>query len=107
MSSVPALPSEIIRVDTFTAFVPRFEELIASACAAIPDGEEYLILSLDTEEGTQTSRVARMVESQAELRADLEELTGDTVALGICPDFTAGDHEGLISRSKGGIVGPR
>ena len=31
MSSVPPLPSEIIRVDTFTAFVPRFEELIASA----------------------------------------------------------------------------
>lgn len=35
MSSVPAPspagPSEIIRVDTFTGFVPRFEELIASA----------------------------------------------------------------------------
>jgi hypothetical protein len=33
MTSVPAPapPSEIIRVDTFTAFVPRFEELIASA----------------------------------------------------------------------------
>jgi len=31
MTSIPTPPSEIVRVDSFTAFVPRFEELIASA----------------------------------------------------------------------------
>jgi hypothetical protein len=30
MSSVPAPASEILRIDSFTAFVPRFEELIGS-----------------------------------------------------------------------------
>lgn len=31
MSSVPAPPSDIVRVAPFTAFVPRFEELLASS----------------------------------------------------------------------------
>ena len=31
MSSVPAPTSEILRIDSFTAFVPRFEELLASS----------------------------------------------------------------------------
>ena len=30
MTSAPAPSSEILRIDSFTAFVPRFEELIAS-----------------------------------------------------------------------------
>jgi hypothetical protein len=77
------------------------------AVQAIPEGGEYLIMSLATKPGTRLSIAFDMGVSHAELREGLAGLRGHEVALGPCPAFSAADHEGLVSASKGGIDGPR
>lgn len=41
------------------------------------------------------------------LNSDLEDMVGETIAIGGCPDFTGPDNEAMVSASKGGIDGPR
>ncbi|MSU80449.1 MAG: hypothetical protein EXS16_20470 [Gemmataceae bacterium] len=83
------------------------EAFIASALDAIPDGEEFLVLTMDALPGSGISSRGMMGASHTDLRESLEELRGKRVALGVCPNFCVADHEGLASAAKGGIDGPR
>jgi hypothetical protein len=83
------------------------EAFIASALRAIPDGQEYLVVTLETRPGSTISSASEMGCSHRELHESLEELMGTAVALGVCPDYCVPDHEGLVSAAKGGIDGPR
>jgi hypothetical protein len=83
------------------------EAFIASAIDKIPDGQEYLLVTMDVRPGSRISRWGEIGDSHTELRESLEELRGSEVALGVCPDYCVPDHEGLVSAAKGGIDGPR
>ncbi|MDG3006889.1 hypothetical protein [Paludisphaera mucosa] len=83
------------------------ETFIRTAFDSFPDGEEYLLMTIETELGSRISRFARIDCSQKELHELLSELIGAEVALGRCPDFNVADHDGLVSAAKGGIDGPR
>jgi len=83
------------------------EEFVRAALAVVPDGAEYLLLTREQRAGTLFSRWADLGASHAELLEVLQEHDGVEVMVGICPDFSAPDHDGLVSASKGGIEGPR
>jgi len=83
------------------------ENFIESALRAIPEGGEYLILSSEREPWNCSCRVYREGDTHSELREHLAGFSGQEVALGAFPNYIVDDHAGLISRSKGGIDGPR
>jgi len=86
---------------------PVTEELIARALKAVPDGAEYLAITAATKPDSRIAAKTADGESHRELEEDLQDWMGTEVAVGVCPDFWASDHEGLISRAKGGVEGPR
>jgi len=83
------------------------EQFIANALTTIRDGEEYLVVSIESQPQSCISRFNDMGNSQDDLRETLRDIFGNEVAMGICPEFLAPDRDGLISASKGGIDGPR
>lgn len=83
------------------------DHFIVDACNALRDADEYLLVTLARRPGSAISADFGMGETVAELCAELEEQRGMEVALGALPNFNVEDHEGLISRSKGGIDGSR
>lgn len=80
---------------------------IELASRSASEWSEYLLISDETRVESRVAQKAILDDSPEELRANLAEMMGTKVALGPCPDFNLPDHEGLISRSKGGIDGPR
>ena len=84
------------------------ESFMRTLMAAVPDGQEWLVLSLETHGDTPLSESAEFDDSHAGLR---ESLTGDfwgkEAAGGPCPNWIKEDDDTLVSRSKGGIDGPR
>ena len=83
------------------------KEFTRRALTEPTQGIEYLALSIETRPGTRFSERALLSDSPEDLREFLDEMAGQEVAIGVCPDFNAADYEGLISASKGGIDGPR
>lgn len=82
------------------------EALIARALEVIPEGPEYQILSIATKPGCPLSARVAWGESHADLQETLHDWKGIDIAAG-CPDFWGADHEGMMSRAKGGVEGPR
>jgi len=80
---------------------------IATATSESTKWQEHLLLSVETRPDSVISRFSDLDCPGPELLKSLEQLRGQRVALGECPDFNLEDHEGLISASKGGIDGPR
>jgi len=83
------------------------DDFIEKALRGIPEGGEYLILSSEREQWNSSCRVYREGDTHSDLREHLAEFFGHEVALGDFPNYVVDDHEGMISRSKGGIDGPR
>lgn len=82
-------------------------EFISQAKAQIPDGTEYLFVRLRLEKAGDLRLFGEMGGTHVGLEEDLAEEAGEGVALGECPPFIALDNDRMISRSKGGIDGPR
>lgn len=74
---------------------------------SIHDGEEYLIVTISTGQGTVLCENYRLGDQHADLREVMNDLRGKQVAIGRCPAFWHSDSDTLISASKGGIDGPR
>lgn len=85
---------------------PVDETLIARALAVIPDGAEYLAITIATKPGCPLSARVGQGDSHADLKETLRDWWGVDVAVGQ-PDVWIADHEGMISRAKGGVEGPR
>jgi len=83
------------------------EEFIARALGVIPDGVEYLVITSGTKPDCCLSAGANWGESHTDLQETLRDWLGVEVAAGLCPDFWGAEHEGMISRAKGGVEGPR
>lgn len=83
------------------------ETFIPDSLAAIPDGAEYMIVSLARRNESVLSVFGSMGDTHEDLTADLTSLRGSEVALGLCPDFSAPDSDDLTSASKGGVDGAR
>lgn len=83
------------------------DAFVKRALRSIPDGDDYLLLTNETQPGTTISRFWCIGGSHIEFRDSFTELMGAEVALGPCPNFYRPDHEGLISAAKDGIDGPR
>ena len=82
------------------ALVQRVQELLPN------ESGEYLFL-MRTPTNQDDPRCFGEFDEMLNLRSDLEDLWGESIAIGICPDFIAPDNERMISASKGGIDGPR
>lgn len=83
------------------------DAFIADALRLIPDGVEFMLVTLQREPCSVLSMYGTFGDHHQDLRESLESLVGQEVALGLCPDFCAADGPDLISASKGGIDGPR
>lgn len=83
------------------------EPFIKEALSQIPQGVEYLVVHLHPKEPRHWHVSGFMGDNHACLVEDLREFIGEEVAVGLCPNFIAADHEAMISASKGGIDGPR
>ncbi len=81
------------------AFVKQIQSLLH-------DDDEYLFLNMKPEKPNDP-RCFGEFDYLVHLKADLEEMKGETIAIGKCPDFTGADNDSMISASKGGIDGPR
>jgi hypothetical protein len=81
------------------AFVKQVQDLLH-------DQDEYLFLNMKPEKPNDP-RCFGEFDYLINLKSDLEEMEGKTIAIGRCPDFTGPDNESMISASKGGIDGPR
>lgn len=79
----------------------------ATALATIADGEEFLLVSMETSAGSSISSRSASGDSHEHLREVLSEFRGKNVALGLYPRFWESDSDTLISAAKGGIDGPR
>lgn len=80
-------------------FVKQLRELL-------PDDSEYLFVNMKPEKPGDP-RCFGEFDFVRHLDSDLEDMVGETIAIGECPDFTGPDNESMISASKGGIDGPR
>jgi hypothetical protein len=80
---------------------------IEKALVMVPDGTEYLLVSMEPKCGQDPRIAGWMGETHAELKADLLDCLGQQVAFGTCPAFHEADNKFMISASKGGIDGPR
>ena len=69
--------------------------------------EECLAVSLETREPRHLKPSGYMSDSPEYLKEILEDMLGEEVAVGPCPNFNVDDHETMISASKGGVDGPR
>jgi hypothetical protein len=83
------------------------ETFVSSALDAIPDGMEFLVISLETRAGSRISSGSAAGDSQEHLRETLSDFSGTAVALGVYPPFWEPDGDTLISAAKGGVDGPR
>ena len=83
------------------------EEFIAQSRRLIPDGTEYLCVSMIPESHGTVMLSGSMADTETDLIDDLEDRLGGFVAVGPCPPFFEGDNDRMISASKGGIDGPR
>lgn len=82
-------------------------DFVNRAFAEVPDGTEYLLLSVQRQCGTPISTSYAWSDSHSDLRENLDEWSGIEAVFGVCPEFMASDGVDLISASKGGIDGPR
>jgi hypothetical protein len=80
---------------------------INDAADRFKNGEEYLCVFLRTRSVGDPRLPGEMGETVRGLIEDLNEHIGERVAIGPCPNFVVGDNASMISRSKGGIDGPR
>ena len=83
------------------------EPFIEDVLSRIPEGVEYLVAHLHPKEPRNMHVSGSMGDTHACLSEDLRDFMGEEVAVGLCPNFNADDHETMISASKGGIDGPR
>jgi hypothetical protein len=83
------------------------ESFIESAVRMIREGDEYLLVTIETQPGSRISRFGDIGASHDDLRESLAELMGSEVAFGACPDYCRPDGDDLISAAKDGIDGPR
>jgi hypothetical protein len=83
------------------------DELLDHALEAVPEGTEYLAISLVTKPNSPMAAAVASGDSREDLAKVLRDWMGMEVAVGVCPKFWAADDEGLISRAKGGVEGPR
>jgi hypothetical protein len=83
--------------------------LIDRALAAIPEGNEYLVVRISGGLPDDPRLSGEMGDTHHDLREDLEreDVFGTNVAIGLCPPFMEADNPGMVSASKGGIDGPR
>jgi hypothetical protein len=95
----PQLPLRGVVTDTF----------ISEVLTCIPEGAEYMLVSLECRSGSSLSVFGSMGDAHEELTTDLRVMMGTAtaVAVGSGPHFNAPDSNELISASKGGIDGPR
>lgn len=80
---------------------------IDNAAAQIKEWGEYLFVVQKTNPIDDPRLIGEMGDTTSSLNEDLREHMGENVAIGACPNFIAEDNESMISRSKGGIDGPR
>ena len=73
---------------------------------SLPKDSEYLFVKMKPEEPGDP-RCFGEFDYMRNLDSDLEDMVGEAIAIGECPDFTGPDNEAMISASKGGIDGPR
>jgi hypothetical protein len=83
------------------------EDFIRDVQSQIADGIEYLCVSLSPQSPGDPRLSGRMGDKHSDLIGDFDDTRGQLVALGPCPRFIDRDNDAMISRSKGGIDGPR
>lgn len=83
------------------------EAFIRRVTDAIPAGAEWMLVTLERHASLPVSRVSTINDDPADLVEQLTDLIGCDVAVGLCPDFNAADHDRMISAAKDGIDGPR
>ena len=93
----PQLPLRGTADDKFAQAVMR----------AVPNGTEWLLVSLARRSESPLCERSAFDNSHASLHEELGEIWGQEAAAGLCPNWVIADNDSLISRSKGGIVGPR
>ena len=79
---------------------------IDTATERLKEWKEYLFVVLPAK-SADDPRLRGEMGDRRTLVEDLSEYTEQNVAIGACPSFSAPDNESMISRSKGGIDGPR
>lgn len=80
---------------------------IASVLAGLPDREEYVLIAAEHDSQRGISTFSTEPDHHDDLRDYLDDRRGVEVAVGLAPDYTAPDHDGLISAAKDGVDGPR
>ena len=73
---------------------------------SLPEDLEYLLVKMKPEK-PDDPRCVGLCGYVRHFDSDLEDMVGETIAIGECPNFSRPDNEGMISASKGGIDGPR
>jgi hypothetical protein len=73
---------------------------------SLPEDLEYLFVKMKPEKSGDP-RCFGQCGYVRHLDSDLEDMDGQTIAIGECPNFSGPDDEAMISASKGGIDGPR
>ena len=82
-------------------------EFISRLSTEVPDWGEYLYVVLEPRGPDDPRLFGEMGGTADELAEDLSHQGGKLIAIGPCPPFNDPDNEAMISRSKGGIDGPR
>jgi hypothetical protein len=83
------------------------DALVRTARVLLSEWKEYLYVLLTPRTAGDVRLFGKMGDRESDLVEDLGEHFGEKVAIGACPNFNAPDNVGIISRSKGGIDGPR
>jgi hypothetical protein len=86
---------------------PVTEHLIAHVLESVPEESDYLVMSVATKPDSPMAARVSEGDTHADLEDTLRAWMGIEIAAGICPNFWVADHEGMISRAKGGVEGPR
>jgi len=82
-------------------------EFVEGVAKKFKEREEYLYVVTTPEQVDDPRLFGEMGYAEETLKSDLLEHKGETVAVGICPNFIVSDNESMVSASKGGIDGPR
>jgi hypothetical protein len=82
------------------------DDFVQRALDLMAESAEYLFV-VTTPSSPGDPRCKGEFDFAANLRQDLDEVRGETIALGACPDLTGPGSDSMISASRGGIDGPR